>query len=850
MKPQRPKAAGTRDAVIISRLSQLRSGATAYVSSLRGMGNQHNLAAGSVANLGTKWNDVLVMMAAGQNPIQLAMQQSTQITQIIGPLGAAGTVRALGTALVSVLNPVSLITIGSIAAGAAMFQWLTGASEEAKTLEDQIDELTGKVTDYVKAANAADVGTEELRVKFGEAADEVESLLRKIAEAKQRELEFTISGTINTIVDESGFGTGDGQFGSYDALRMREFFETQDSGTLGRAHKKVLAELFRDYGLLGEAADASVATQIAALENLINSFEAAAAASGSVSREENARIQGLQDTLLQWQEMNAVTVNGTETATKAEEERISNFSKGMANVIADAKEYLSVRVQEASAEQSFLTDLREEAAIKAAINKHGQDSAQVAQLRAAASQRAVEQRLRELSATGQLSDEARAVLNTLMDVSRVDIASGVSAAADEAQRMAAQLLDALSATRQLAQQGDVSLRESQIRLEFAEDPVGQAGALARERFLIKQAPRREGAEGGELAALDAEVEAYVRVNQQIARNNQLRTTATGGGKATDQQRQALQRLVEQQELQLAVLRETDPVRRELLRYASAMAGASDAERASVEKLIAARVREEEAVSQVQDRQEVLQNVGNDAFEGLIFRGEKLSDVLKNIGADLAYAVYQASFLGTGPLAGLFGGNGGGLIGTAVDAIFGTGAAGAGAAAAGSGVALAASAAPGIALPALGKTPSLASASFPAVGAVQATPDALPAEPDSPASEAPSPIISNVVSLAAEDIAALRAAPQTPDTPFAAASPQAAPLSAPQSLQAIANAPRPAVPATPEPPSAVIRILPSAGFEAYVEEVSGRITVQALDQYNREVAPNTARDAVQDFRKDG
>ena len=54
-----------------------------------------------MGNLVSQGNDVLVMLAAGQNPFQLAIQQGTQITQVIGPLGAAGAFRALRGAVLS-----------------------------------------------------------------------------------------------------------------------------------------------------------------------------------------------------------------------------------------------------------------------------------------------------------------------------------------------------------------------------------------------------------------------------------------------------------------------------------------------------------------------------------------------------------------------------------------------------------------------------------------------------------------------------------------------------------------------------------------------------------------------------
>lgn len=67
------------------------SQASVEVGKLR---DTHRSAAGSVGNLRAQFNDIGVMLAAGQNPRQLAIQQGTQITQVIGPMGAAGAARA------------------------------------------------------------------------------------------------------------------------------------------------------------------------------------------------------------------------------------------------------------------------------------------------------------------------------------------------------------------------------------------------------------------------------------------------------------------------------------------------------------------------------------------------------------------------------------------------------------------------------------------------------------------------------------------------------------------------------------------------------------------------------------
>lgn len=91
------------------------------------LGDQTTFAAGSVSNLTAQFNDIGVMLAAGQNPLQLAIQQGTQITQVFGNTGAAQAGMMLKQALVSMISPLNLITIGAIAGGAALVQWATSA---------------------------------------------------------------------------------------------------------------------------------------------------------------------------------------------------------------------------------------------------------------------------------------------------------------------------------------------------------------------------------------------------------------------------------------------------------------------------------------------------------------------------------------------------------------------------------------------------------------------------------------------------------------------------------------------------------------------------------------------------
>lgn len=102
-------------------------------------------------NLAAQLSDIGVQLAGGQSPFLIALQQGTQITQALGSgAGVRGAVSAVAGAFTSLLNPVSLATIGIIAFGGTAIQYLTelvssGEATEA-TLEKQA-QLIAKLAD-------------------------------------------------------------------------------------------------------------------------------------------------------------------------------------------------------------------------------------------------------------------------------------------------------------------------------------------------------------------------------------------------------------------------------------------------------------------------------------------------------------------------------------------------------------------------------------------------------------------------------------------------------------------------------------------------------------------------------
>lgn len=110
-----------------------RNGAVASMRTANSGPNRFN-----TANIAAQFQDIAVTSAMGMSPIQIALQQGTQLSAVLNEMGRGkDVVRGLGAAFASVVSPVSLVTIGVIAAGAALAQYVASAGD-VKTADDII----------------------------------------------------------------------------------------------------------------------------------------------------------------------------------------------------------------------------------------------------------------------------------------------------------------------------------------------------------------------------------------------------------------------------------------------------------------------------------------------------------------------------------------------------------------------------------------------------------------------------------------------------------------------------------------------------------------------------------------
>src|SRR5690606_22375274 len=77
----------------------------------------------NTANVAAQFQDIGVTALAGQNWMQIALQQGTQLSAVLGNQGVAGAASMVKGALLSVVSPVSLLTIGITGLTAVGLQW-------------------------------------------------------------------------------------------------------------------------------------------------------------------------------------------------------------------------------------------------------------------------------------------------------------------------------------------------------------------------------------------------------------------------------------------------------------------------------------------------------------------------------------------------------------------------------------------------------------------------------------------------------------------------------------------------------------------------------------------------------
>lgn len=602
------------------------------------MGRGNQMAAGSVGNLTAQFNDIGVMLAAGQNPLQLAIQQGTQITQVFGNMGAASAVSALGAAFKSLFSLTNIATIGGIAAGAALFQWLTTSAEEAVTFEDALQELETQTEAYAKANARASASTEELQKQWGSAAGQARIYLRELAQIEERETQRAGRRTATSLKESLGVDSGSYRLDDRETLGDLfgvDFFSGNILG--GEAFRSLLDQIINSLDTIETAT--SIDAQISAAETLRARFQEAAEAVGGISEEEDVALRSINEMILGLQRFR-------------EEQRAAQAALAEANGrfagAEAAKQALDYRLAEETAiraanaaAQEMVATLQAEEVVRNQILIFGRDSELVAQNRLAAEREVL---AAQLEAEGVAADLAARVLEawdaaTGFNAEAAGMPGFLSAAAGAAAGIAGNLWNAVKAQVTLK-----ANEQAYAQMKLAADGKVYSGRGGDPRTANQQGYGRFVYTGPTLDAL-----------------NNIKPGRSGGGKAARDEADAVADLIEKLRGEVDAARELDPVQRAMIGYREQLKNATAAERAEVEGLIVQREREKQLTESLNWLGEQTGDALIDGLMGAADAGERLIDTLKR-------AVLQALILGNGPLGGLFGGGlfggggGGGLFG--------------------------------------------------------------------------------------------------------------------------------------------------------------------------------------------
>lgn len=128
----------------------------------------------------------------------------------------------------------------------------------------------------------------------------------------------------------------------------------------------------------------------------------------------------------------------------------------------------------------------------------------------------------------------------------------------------------------------------------------------------------------------------------------------GGASAARAEKDAVAELIAKLREEQETLRETDPIKLELMKHRKVLAEATAAERTEVENLI----RAEQQLKAVRAAEDFASQSAADFLDAIIVQGASAEDALKSLLSSLIKVGIQALMLGEGPLAGILGIQGG------------------------------------------------------------------------------------------------------------------------------------------------------------------------------------------------
>lgn len=224
------------------------------------------------ANVAAQLNDIGVMMASGQSPFILAIQQGTQLNQIWGNMSRAAVFETLAQGFRSIISPMSLLTIGLIAGGAALYQFgaaALGAKEDAEDFQDVIDSISSLNTRLKDTTELVNTSVRELTEEYGDLAESVVKLAVAQATLELEQANSRLRDQTYLVTDASDAFRLYAQQMNRTGIGAERFMKTVEANTeLAVESLQTIAPIFKE---IADSAD--MQEQRAGLIKLVEAME-------------------------------------------------------------------------------------------------------------------------------------------------------------------------------------------------------------------------------------------------------------------------------------------------------------------------------------------------------------------------------------------------------------------------------------------------------------------------------------------------------------------------------------------------------------------------------------------------
>lgn len=162
----------------------------------------------NTGNIFAQFNDIGVTAAMGMNPMMIALQQGTQLAQAFAGQRPGEVVKGLGAAFRSIVSPTTLLTIGLVAASAALIQWglsAITASDSAEEFGDRVSKLKGQLDDLRSISeDLNEVDLDSIQQKYGAITAEILALVAAQERLARRDATKGLKEMLDSVKSDFG----------------------------------------------------------------------------------------------------------------------------------------------------------------------------------------------------------------------------------------------------------------------------------------------------------------------------------------------------------------------------------------------------------------------------------------------------------------------------------------------------------------------------------------------------------------------------------------------------------------------------------------------------------------------